>query len=123
MAHLRITILNFDIYSHHLQAGIFEHLDVRANVIIEKDGVSTKATTRLKETPGGTFVPGDIEIGLPEGYGGPLSYRLFREEIANAYYRAIESTFKYTPEAKDFGLEQFTLALNPPYVFEMETEG
>ncbi|MEN6560255.1 MAG: hypothetical protein ABFD52_05735 [Acidobacteriota bacterium] len=122
MAHLKITIQSFDIFSHHIQAGVQEHLVVRANLIIERDGESAVATAHLKETPGGKFVPEDTEVWLADGYRGPLNFRIFREQIATAYYQAIQNTFHYDSTTQDFGLEQFTLALNPPYVFEMETE-
>jgi len=123
--HIKVTIQEMQLASQLLEGGADEHLVARAVVTIEKEGERLDTYADIKQTPGGSYAPGDIEVGLPVGYKGPFSYFIFRDQIAR-YYCALVGEggqiFNIGPDAKNIGLEGFSMKSATPYSFEFDTE-
>lgn len=85
MIHFKVTVHEMQLASQLVKGGPDEHLVAKAIITIEKNGVPTNTYVDLKGTPGGSFTPEEIEVGMPAGYQGPFSYQVFRDEIARYY--------------------------------------
>lgn len=111
--------------SQLLEGGADEHLVARAVITLEKEGERIDTYADIKQTPGGSYAPGDIEVGLPVDYKGPFRYQIFRDQIARYYCALVGDggqVFNIPPGAKNIGLEGFSMRSAAPYSFEFDTE-
>lgn len=123
MIHIKVTIREMQLASQLVKGGADEHMVARAIITIENNRERIDTYTDLKETPGGSFAPGDIEVGMPANYRGPFRYQVFRDEIARYYCSLVGESgqiFNIGPDAHNIGLEGITMKSATPYSFEFD---
>lgn len=123
MIHFKVTIHEMQLASQLVKGGPDEHLVARAIITIEDNGQSINTYADLKETPGGTFAPEDIEVGMPANYQGPFNYQVFRDEIARYYCSLVGQggkIFNIGPKAHQIQIEGISMRSNNPYSFEFD---
>ena len=106
-----------------IKGGPDEHIVARAVITIDKDGELINTYAALKGTPGGSYVPEEIEVGMPVGYRGPFSYQIFRDHIARYYCDLIGQggeMINIGPNAKNIHFENIRMRSGKPYSFEFD---
>ena len=65
-----------------------EHMVSRVFFVLEIGGKKFDLYADIKQTVGGDYETGPIEVAQPENYRGPFNYRAFRD-AAEKYYRSL----------------------------------